>query len=65
MAPAGFVYRLPTGMTATAAAPLLCAGIIGYRCLRLVGIVGDDGWLPGGTSAGWRRSRSAGRTAGR
>ena len=34
VAPAGFVYRLPAGMTAMAAAPLLCAGIIGYRCLR-------------------------------
>ena len=33
-------------MTAMAAAPLLCAGIIGYRCLRLVGIVGDDAGLP-------------------
>jgi propanol-preferring alcohol dehydrogenase len=48
VAPAGFVYRLPAGMTAMAAAPLLCAGIIGYRCLRLVGIVGDDAGLPGG-----------------
>ena len=46
VAPAGFVYRLPAGMTAMAAAPLLCAGIIGYRCLRLVGIVGDDAGLP-------------------
>ena len=51
MAPAGFVYRLPAGMTAMAAAPLLCAGIIGYRCLRLVGIVGDDAALPGGVAA--------------
>jgi alcohol dehydrogenase, propanol-preferring len=48
VAPAGFVYRLPDGMTAMAAAPLLCAGIIGYRCLRLVGIVGDDAGLPAG-----------------
>jgi propanol-preferring alcohol dehydrogenase len=47
VAPAGFVYRLPAGMTAMAAAPLLCAGIIGYRCLRLVGIVADDAGLPG------------------
>ncbi len=46
VAPAGFVYRLPAGMTAPAAAPLLCAGIIGYRCLRLVGIVGDDAAVP-------------------
>jgi propanol-preferring alcohol dehydrogenase len=47
VAPAGFVYRLPDGMTAMAAAPLLCAGIIGYRCLRLVGIVGEGTGLPG------------------
>ena len=51
VAPAGFVYRLPASMTAMAAAPLLCAGIIGYRCLRLVGIVGDDAGLPGGVAA--------------
>ena len=47
VAPAAFVYRLPRGMDDLAAAPLLCAGIIGYRCLRLVGIVGDDAGLPG------------------
>jgi len=46
VAPAGFVYRLPAGMAAMAAAPLLCAGIIGYRCLRLIGVVGDDAGLP-------------------
>ena len=46
VAPAGFVYRLPAGMTAMAAAPLLCAGIIGYRCLRLIGVVGDVAGLP-------------------
>jgi propanol-preferring alcohol dehydrogenase len=51
VAPAGFVYSLPAGMTAMAAAPLLCAGIIGYRCLRLVGIVGDDAGLPSGVAA--------------
>jgi alcohol dehydrogenase, propanol-preferring len=33
-----WVYRLPEGFTATEAAPLLCAGIIGYRSLRLSGI---------------------------
>jgi propanol-preferring alcohol dehydrogenase len=47
VAPAGFVYRLPAGMTDLSAAPLLCAGIIGYRCLRLVGVVGDEAGLPG------------------
>jgi len=46
VAPAGFVYRLPAGMTAMAAAPLLCAGIIGYRCLRLIGVVGEGAGLP-------------------
>jgi propanol-preferring alcohol dehydrogenase len=47
VAPAAFVHRLPSGMSDLAAAPLLCAGIIGYRCLRLVGIVGADARLPG------------------
>jgi len=46
VAPAGFVYRLPAGMTAMAAAPLLCAGVIGYRCLRLTGVVGEGAGLP-------------------
>ena len=46
VAPAGWVYRLPAGMDDLAAAPLLCAGIIGYRCLRLIGVVGDDAGLP-------------------
>ena len=46
VAPAGFVYRLPAGMTAIAAAPLLCAGVIGYRCLRLTGVVGEGAGLP-------------------
>lgn len=29
----GFVYRLPSGLSEDATAPLLCAGIIGYRAL--------------------------------
>ncbi|MCW8925824.1 MAG: zinc-dependent alcohol dehydrogenase family protein [Xanthomonadales bacterium] len=33
-APAEFVYALPTGLGDIEVAPLLCAGIIGYRCLR-------------------------------
>jgi propanol-preferring alcohol dehydrogenase len=33
-APAGFVYELPTALSDVEVAPLLCAGIIGYRCLR-------------------------------
>ena len=35
VAPEAFVYPLPERFTDIAAAPLLCAGIIGFRCLRL------------------------------
>jgi propanol-preferring alcohol dehydrogenase len=35
IAHADFVYRLPAEFGDLAAAPLLCAGIIGFRCLRL------------------------------
>ena len=38
VAPAEFVYALPAGFDDAQAAPLLCAGIIGYRSLRLTGI---------------------------
>jgi propanol-preferring alcohol dehydrogenase len=37
-APAKFVYPIPEGFGDADAAPLLCAGIIGYRSLRLSGI---------------------------
>jgi alcohol dehydrogenase, propanol-preferring len=47
-APADFAYRLPDGFDDLQAAPLLCAGIIGYRSLRLTGIGGPrddrDAW---------------------
>ncbi len=33
--PEGFAYPIPDGFSDVAAAPLLCAGIIGYRALRL------------------------------
>jgi len=33
-APADFVYELPAQLSDIEVAPLLCAGIIGYRCLR-------------------------------
>lgn len=33
--PASFAYRIPAGFADDQAAPLLCAGIIGYRSLRL------------------------------
>ena len=35
LAPAEFAYRLPDNFPDLQAAPLLCAGIIGYRALRL------------------------------
>lgn len=35
---ADFAYPLPAGMTASQAAPLLCAGIIGFRSLRVAGV---------------------------
>jgi propanol-preferring alcohol dehydrogenase len=37
-APANFVYRLPENFADLHAAPLLCAGIIGYRALKLTDI---------------------------
>ncbi|MGH9467604.1 MAG: zinc-dependent alcohol dehydrogenase family protein [Terriglobales bacterium] len=43
LADAGFVYPIPDGLGDLDAAPLLCAGIIGYRCLRLAGMAAD-GW---------------------
>ncbi len=42
-APEDFVYRLPEGFSDLHAAPLLCAGIIGFRTLRLSGVA------PGGS----------------
>ena len=36
--PEDFAYPIPDGFSAQEAAPLLCAGIIGYRALRLSGI---------------------------
>lgn len=38
VAPASFTYRIPDRFEDVQAAPLLCAGIIGYRCLRLTGL---------------------------
>jgi propanol-preferring alcohol dehydrogenase len=38
VAPGDFVYAIPDGFTDEQAAPLLRAGIIGFRCLRLSGI---------------------------
>jgi len=38
IAPDAFVYAIPEGFASLHAAPLLCAGIIGFRCLRLSGV---------------------------
>jgi propanol-preferring alcohol dehydrogenase len=38
LAPEPFVYPLPLGVLPSTVAPLLCAGIIGYRALRQSGI---------------------------
>ena len=40
-----FAYRIPDTITDSQAAPLLCAGAVGYRSLRLAGI--EDGKLLG------------------
>jgi propanol-preferring alcohol dehydrogenase len=37
-APADFVYQLPSSFDDTTAAPLLCAGIIGWRAVRRAGV---------------------------
>jgi propanol-preferring alcohol dehydrogenase len=42
VAPAAFTYRLPDNFNDIQAAPLLCAGIIGYRCLRLTELSFDE-----------------------
>ena len=38
VAPENFAYAIPKGFPDEQAAPLLCAGIIGFRCLRLSAI---------------------------
>ncbi|MGH9630977.1 MAG: zinc-dependent alcohol dehydrogenase family protein [Bryobacteraceae bacterium] len=38
VAPEEFVYQLPDGVSDVQAAPLLCAGIIGFRSLRLAAV---------------------------
>ena len=38
VAPEDFVYPIPPDFPDEQAAPLLCAGIIGFRCLRLAGV---------------------------
>lgn len=43
VAPSGFVYPIPDQFNDVQAAPLLCAGIIGYRALRQTQITDWDG----------------------
>jgi propanol-preferring alcohol dehydrogenase len=38
VAPQDFLYPIPDGLPDEHAAPLLCAGIIGYRCLRMANL---------------------------
>jgi propanol-preferring alcohol dehydrogenase len=40
-----FIYPIPEGFPDLQAAPLLCAGIIGFRCLRVSGIAAGAGNL--------------------
>lgn len=47
VAPAAFTYPLPDGFSDLAAAPLLCAGIIGYRSLALTSVTGSTEDLRG------------------
>lgn len=42
LAEADFVYAIPEAFADVEAAPLLCAGIIGFRSLRLSGITGSS-----------------------
>ena len=42
VAPQDFIYAIPQQFPDEQAAPLLCAGIIGFRCLRLSGIKPGD-----------------------
>ena len=42
VAPSAFTYHLTEIFDDIQAAPLLCAGIIGYRCLRLTGLCLDE-----------------------
>jgi propanol-preferring alcohol dehydrogenase len=48
--PEGFAYPIPPGFSDSEAAPLLCAGAIGYRSLRLTGL--QDGQNLGLTGFG-------------
>uniref|UniRef100_A0A7C2BKQ5 Zinc-binding alcohol dehydrogenase family protein n=1 Tax=Thermosphaera aggregans TaxID=54254 RepID=A0A7C2BKQ5_9CREN len=40
-----FIHKIPGGFSELEAAPLMCAGAVGYRSLRLTGLLGSDGVL--------------------
>ncbi len=42
VAPEDFVYAIPDGFADEHVAPLMCAGIIGYRCLRVSAITAGE-----------------------
>lgn len=50
-ADAGYVFALPEISDPVSLAPLLCAGLIGYRCLRLAGDANDIGFYGFGAAA--------------
>jgi propanol-preferring alcohol dehydrogenase len=52
--PEGFAYPIPSAFTDIEAAPLLCAGAVGYRSLRLAGFGGVQD--SGSSALGVRRS---------
>ncbi len=54
LARADFTFPLPVGLADTAVAPLLCAGIIGFRSLRVAGVAAGErvGLFGFGSSAG-------------
>jgi propanol-preferring alcohol dehydrogenase len=51
VADARFCFRLPPEVDDVAAAPLLCAGAIGYRCLRMAGDAAKLGFYGFGAAA--------------
>jgi alcohol dehydrogenase, propanol-preferring len=51
VADARYCFPLPTGYSYAEAAPLLCAGLIGYRCLRAAGDPGRIGVYGFGAAA--------------
>ena len=49
--PEGFAYRIPDSFSDAEAAPLLCAGAVGYRSLRLTGLKNGQNIGPTGFGA--------------